>query len=363
MKPGTKILSGLLPLLVSAGCGAEQGQSVERDAGQAQGGAGGTGGAGAGGTGAGNAGGAVTGGTGATSGMGGDSGAGGAQGLPDAGPKDAGPANPAECADPKPAWVFCSDFESGSKAEWDDFDGNPDATNLLMPEPGPLSAEDNHVMRLRVPAGRGGADLVKVLPSTYDRLFARWYVKWEKGFDFSAPNHGSGLHAGARNLLGRSGFRPQGNDWFGAWLEHSTQTHRLQSYVYSVGMYQDCADPSGACWGDVFPCTSDDGQNYCTKPQHREAFDGPVLVEDRWYCVETLLSAGTPQPEAAGANGSINFWVDGQEQGPWTDLWLRTEADLKIGILWLSLFHHGDHSVAGMMFDHVVVSEERVGCL
>jgi hypothetical protein len=35
---------------------------------------------------------------------------------------------------------------------------------------------------------------------------------------------------------------------------------------------------------------------------------------------------------------------------------------LKIGLLWLSLFHHGDHSVEGVMLDDVVVSTSRIGC-
>jgi len=66
--------------------------------------------------------------------------------------------------------VFQSGFEEGSKAIWDDYDGNPDETNLLMADPGPFNKAGNHVMRLRAPAGRGGADLVKVLPSAHDRL-------------------------------------------------------------------------------------------------------------------------------------------------------------------------------------------------
>ena len=32
-------------------------------------------------------------------------------------------------------------------------------------------------------------------------------------------------------------------------------------------------------------------------------------------------------------------------------------------ILWLSLFHHAEHSVEGILLDDVVVSTDRVGCL
>jgi len=132
-----------------------------------------------------------------------------------------------------------------------------------MSDPGPFDEEDNHGMRLRVPPGRGGADIVKVLPSSHDRLYARWYIKWEAGYDFDAPNHGGGLHAGDRNLLGRSDYRPDGNDWFSVGIEPLPELHRLNAYVYYRGMYIDCADPSDACRGDHFPCTMDEGAAYC----------------------------------------------------------------------------------------------------
>ena len=88
----------------------------------------------------------------------------GGPGEPDAGGDDAGQqddgplADPDECARMQTAWVFCSGFEEGNKDIWDDYDDNPDETNLLMEDPGPLDLAGNHVMRLRVPAGRGGAD-------------------------------------------------------------------------------------------------------------------------------------------------------------------------------------------------------------
>ncbi len=274
-----------------------------------------------------------------------------------------GPTDPHECASPGADWVFCSDFEEGNKDIWDDYDGNPDETNTLMSEPGPFGLADNHVMRLRVPPGRGGADLVKVLPDKYDALFTRWYIRYEPGFDFDAPNHGSGLHAGDRNWLGHSDTQPNGSDWFSAWIEHLPGSHIPNYYVYYAGMYQDCVDPNGSCWGDHFPCTFDDGSGYCEKPQHRETTMPAAYVTDKWYCVELMVDGGTATPTEAGANGSIAFFIDGAEQGPWSDLWLRSDPNLELEILWLNLFHHEEHSVEGVMFDNVVVSTSRVGCL
>jgi len=263
--------------------------------------------------------------------------------------------------------VFCSGFEEGSKAIWDDWDGNPDSTNLLMADPGVCNKSGNHIMRLRVPPGSGTADLVKVLPSSYDKLYARWYEKWEPGYDFTARNHGSGLHAGSRDLLGHSGIRPNGTDWFSSWIEPMAEAGaanigRPSLYTYDPGMYQNCTDPNGSCFGDYIPCLVDDGSVFCTKAKDREKTLPPAFTSGRWYCIEMMLDGGTPTPSATNANGVADYWIDGVEYGPWGNQWFRSTANLKLNILWLSLFHHEAHSVEGVMLDDVVVSTSRIGC-
>lgn len=222
-------------------------------------------------------------------------------------------------------------------------------------------------MRLRVPPGRGGADLVKVLPGAYDKLYARWYQKWEPGYDFSAPSHGGGLNAGSRANLGRSNYRPNGDDWFSVWLDVTAGTGDLQArpqfYSYYRGMYQTCSNPNGNCFGDNFPCMEDEGENWCKKPEHRDRIMPPKLQAGKWYCIEIMADAGTPVTNPAYADGVEDFWLDGIEYGPFKNLWHRTTANLKLDILWLNLFHHGNHSVAGVMLDNVVVSTQRIGCL
>lgn len=264
--------------------------------------------------------------------------------------------------------VFCSGFEEGTKAIWDDYDGNPDSTNLIMEDPGPTNTPGNQVMRIRVPTGAGGADLVKVLPSSHDKLYARWYQKWEPGYDFSAANHGGGLNAGGRDNLGRSGYRPTGADWFSSWIEpiggsSSSLNGRLHLYTYYRGMYQDCANPNGQCYGDSLPCMWDEGDGYCTKAEDWEKITPPQLETGGWYCIEMMIDAGTPVTSAANADGVQNFWLDGIEYGPWTNRWHRTTSSLKLDVLWLSLYHHGEHSVEGIMLDNVVVSTTPIGCL
>jgi hypothetical protein len=288
-------------------------------------------------------------------------------GAPDAvatGPDGGGsPAPLTECSSPKPEWVFCSGFEEGSFKIWDDYDGNPPTEVNLVADPGPWNVSGNHVGHLFVQPGRGDSDLVKVLPP-HDRLYARWYIEYEPGFDFTAPNHGSALYGGDRNLLGVSGIRPTGTDRFQLGPQYeNTNPPVTGTYNYYAGMYQDCADPNGACWGDSLPCVYDQGKTYCTRPADRPTAknEPPAVVAGRWYCVETMVDGGTPTPSAAGADGRFDWWVDGQEMGPFT-LWLRSTPALQVNLLWLQLFFHTTHGAPGVFYDDVVVSTEPIGC-
>jgi parallel beta-helix repeat protein len=270
----------------------------------------------------------------------------------------------------QPGTVFCSGFEESSwRSVWDDYDGNPEETNQLTTNPGPESISGNHVMRLFAPdTGNepSGADLVKVLPSSYDKMYARWYEYWEPGYDFNAKNHGGGLYAGPRDLLGRSDIRPNADEFYTSWLEPEADDPTLNGrpylYTYYRGMYQDCANPNGECWGDHLPCMVDEGY-YCEKAEHRETVMPPPFQTGRWYCIEIMLEAGTPVQSDALADGRQDFWIDGIEYGPFQHLWHRSTPNLKINILWLNRYHHGTHALVGVLFDNVVVSQNRIGCL
>lgn len=276
----------------------------------------------------------------------------------------AGPVPRNECATPPPGTIFCEDFEGANpKANFDDFDGNLDTENLVVTDFGPAVNVANKAIRLRVPAGqRGTSDLLKVLPNSYDKLYARWYLKYETGFNFGAPHHGSGLAAGDRSFVGQSGNRPSGNDFAGFYVQHLENTAKPYTYSYYTGMYQQCGSP-GNCFGDSLPCVYDAGANFCTKVQHRPVAPLPTFVSGQWYCIEQLVDMGTPTASVVGANGRLALWVDGQSLGDFQDLWIRTSAALKLKSMWLNLFHHdGTHSIVGQLIDNVVVSTQRVGC-
>lgn len=270
-----------------------------------------------------------------------------------------------ECANPSAGMVFCEDFESSNpKLHFDDYDGNLDTENQVFSTSGPSGDASNKVIRLRVPAGQGGgSDLIKVLGGSYDKLYARWYFMYEPGFNFAARNHGGGLAAGDRNYVGQSGSRPTGANFAGFYFQYQETTSKPYSYSYYRGMYQDCSNPNGGCWGDSIPCIYDNGTYYCTKPQDRPTVTMPTLVAGQWYCYEQMIDMGASSSDGAGATGRITQWLDGYMFGDNTNVWLRTVASLKLQNLWLSLYHHdGTHSIVGEMIDNVVVSTQRIGC-
>ncbi len=263
------------------------------------------------------------------------------------------------CEGVEEAVVFCADFEQGHLDVWDDVDGNISVENVLALEPGPRGATGNHVMRLRIPPGPGTVDLVKLLPGFYDRLYMRWYIQYEPGYDMTRPGLGSGLHAGDRSLLGVSNTLPSGDDRFAVLTSHTAENPMPLTRLDYRGMYQDCGSPD-ACFRDTLPCLSD--PSFCTNPAHTE-FDMPEPMQTgQWYCVELMVDAGTPVQSADVADGIVSIQLDGQQVGLWDDLWLRTDANLKLNVAWLLLFYGGDHGDEGVLYDDLVVSREPVGC-
>jgi hypothetical protein len=267
------------------------------------------------------------------------------------------------CADTDEDVVFCTDFEEGDLEAWDDFDENPDDMNDVVPDDGPHGLAGNRVVRMRVAPSEMSTDLVKQLPGFYDALYARWWVKLEPGYDLDMSSAlWPGLHAGARELLGTSGALPNGADRFTVLTSHDLATHGLITKLDYRGMYQECADESEGCLRDELPCTRDEGESFCTAPQHREVAPLTAIEKSRWYCVELFVDAGTAVTSAAEADGRISLWLDDESLFAYDDLWFRTSPDLKIDVLWMSQYTSNGHGDEGVLYDDVIVSRNRIGC-
>ena len=71
----------------------------------------------------------------------------------------------------------------------------------------------------------------------------------------------------------------------------------------------------------------------------------------------------TPTSTSAGANGQLDFWIDGTEYGPWSNRWFRTTSALAVDIMWLNLYADAAHPDMGIRQDNLVVSTQRIGCI
>jgi hypothetical protein len=267
------------------------------------------------------------------------------------------------CANPDADDVFCTDFEEGNLETWNDYDQNPDDMNDVVPDQGPFGIVGNHVVRMRVAPSADGTDLVKQLPGFYDALYARWWVKLEPGYDLdmSSPLW-PGLHAGGHASLGASGFLPSGDDRFTVLTSHDVATHGMITKLDYRGLYQDCPDPASACYRDELPCTRDEGESFCTRPQHRETAALVAIEKARWYCVELFVDAGTAVASAAEADGRVSLWLDDELLFEYGDLWFRTSPELKMDVLWMTEFTSNGHGDEGVLYDDVIVSRSRIGC-
>ncbi len=212
---------------------------------------------------------------------------------------------------------------------------------------GPSNSSGNHVLRLTMAAGRTQAadGLAKYLSTGYQKLYARWYMKFAQGYNFAAGAwHGSWFGGGSG--IGIAGYvPPDGGDRVCYSVETNT-AGQMQLYAYYRGM--PCARPPGpACFGNIF-----------TDPAR------PALTVNTWNCVEVMIDVGTPTSSAVGATGAFDLWVNGIHYGPWGGLWLRASSSLTLNTLRPEIYVEvALPSAITILYDDYVVSTQRIGTL
>lgn len=298
-----------------------------------------------------------------------------------------------ECAEMKADWVFCDNFEHEDlDAFWDIADDGI-AANIEQRKKTTLgdvvgafgsNTQALYILPEAVASGSTGAGIHKTFDEDENRvMYARWYQKFDRNFDFTRRNHaGGGFWGGDRSFIGRSGYRTDGT-YYSFRLEPNIYAPGFVNfYSYYRNMKMDCTDPNGACYGDNFPCYRDKLTYYCTNLSETQQYsfatvdnyiypgDGkyypqvafPQVVNDQWYCIEVMLNAGD-NFDGLAPDGIFNFWIDGIEAGPFEDLWVRTTSDAKVNRLNLGVYYHDAGPAAGIYFDNVVVSKSRIGCI
>ena len=210
------------------------------------------------------------------------------------------------------AVVFVENFENGDisslSERWNSMI-NPDGQVLSFAEDAVPGGHGSRSIMLTATKGHDtGGDLWKLLDRGYDRLYARFYVKFAP--DAPYVHHFVSMGGKTDSLtypVGRAGFRPDGYDRFGS----------------SLDLVRGNADPPGKWSFYTYWCEMRSWQTAEGLSDGRpNAFYGNLFGPDKpeqakrgqWQCVEMMIKLNTP-PD--GRDGEQAFWIDGRPVGRW----------------------------------------------
>jgi hypothetical protein len=221
--------------------------------------------------------------------------------------------------------------------------------------------------------GTGGHLYRRLLPG-YDRVFARFYVKFDPD---AAPIHHFGTHLGGLNPptpwpQSEAGTKPSGDKRFMSGIEPSGPDWIWDFYTYWQGMH---VHGDGRYWGTAFLTGG-------TKPK---------VERGKWICVEMMIKVNDPITES---NGEQAFWIDGRlwrrdgqvishigkgfPQGRWTGGWWKPEvnsnsafeglkwrdvSELLVNYLWAYVYTTAAPvgHISKVWFANIVVAKEYIG--
>jgi len=238
----------------------------------------------------------------------------------------------------------------------------------------------------RITATRGedtGGDLIYTWEPGVDRCFARVYVKFDK--DTVTPHHFIGMGGRGPNYKwgGGAGFRPKGDNNFGATIEPPNLDKpdsgwHFYNYWHEMHSWQT---PEGVSAGKP---NAFYGNNF--RPDNQRPFVG----RGRWICVEWMVKVNT----IGEHDGELAFWIDGKKVGHWgpgfpVGSWIRdrfvtsgfwnkdpkpfegfdwrTDERLKVNRLWLQWYVSQEVAAKArtdtniVYFDDLVVAKKYIG--
>ena len=297
-----------------------------------------------------------------------------------------------------PAVVFHETFEEGLINDlgerWTSI-SNKDHRVLALVSDAPPGSPGKRCLQMTATKGHDtGGHLWKLLDTGYDRLYARFYVK----FAPDAPYVHHFVHMGGRFNsppwpMGGAGSRPDGTISFSTSMD-------------LVG--RDVVDPPGAWsfysyWCEMHSWQTPEGESDGRSNGFYGNLFGPVeplqAKRGEWQCVEIMIKLNDPEQ----SNGEQAFWIDGklvERYGPETieGTWFkdmfrrsgvfntdpkpfegfrwRTDDRVKINTFWLQYYlahvfenDYNPHdpeipyndNIARVHFDNVVLATEYIG--
>jgi hypothetical protein len=193
----------------------------------------------------------------------------------------------------------------------------------------------------------------------FDRLFLRYYIKYDTAFP-GAHHVGGALQARAPGVPDANpGVKPDGTNQFDALLDHYRSDARLPppghlvAYVYHMDQQHQWGEqfyPSGNTLPGINAARGLFGRFFVP----RQDF---VPALGRWHCYEFMLEANTPGQR----DGRVAFWVNGRLAADFPNLQFRTIDALKINIAQVSMYESGNAGLRRVWIDDVIVATAYIG--
>jgi hypothetical protein len=189
-----------------------------------------------------------------------------------------------------PDVVFVENFDEPSlndmKRRWESVSN---AEIMSLSDETPTSRGRSLLMIQEGGKGSGGHLYRRLLPG-YDRLYTRFYVKFDPQ---SAPIHHffqvGGYNPSSSYPHGGAGERPRGDERFTTGVEPSAEAWIWDYYTYWMDMRG--SPPRGQTWGNSF------------------IHDSSLKVaRGKWICVELMMKMN----DVGDSNGEMALWIDGK---------------------------------------------------
>jgi hypothetical protein len=251
-----------------------------------------------------------------------------------------------------PAVVVADDFESSMSA-WSRRSGGA----RTIEEPEHVHA-GRQALELST-NGPGGGGVAKYMSPGFDRLFLRYYIKYDDAFP-GAHHVGGALQARAPGVPDANpGIVPDGTNQFDVLLDHWSfdpqfpPPGQLVAYVYHMDQQHEWGEqfyPSGRTSPGVNAAREIFGPSFVSRPDF-------VPVRGRWYCNELMVQANTPGQR----DGRVAFWVDGRLAADFPNLRFRTANALKLNRAGVGIYESRNNGLHRVWIDDVVLATTYIG--
>ena len=257
-----------------------------------------------------------------------------------------------------PAVVFADDVESASTrmlpdGRWDRAFGGARITA------DPEHVHAGHRAFEFTTNGPGAVGVEKYIRPGFDRLFFRYYLKYDDAFP--GAHHVGGLMSARAPGVPETnpGVKPDGTNQFDVLLDHWAfdpqvpPPGHLVAYVYHMDQQHQWGEqfyPSGKTSPGVNAARGIFGPSFVPRKDF-------VPVRGRWHCYEFMVQANTPGQR----DGRVAFWFGGRLAADFPNLRFRTVDTLKIDRVQVTMYESRNNGFHRVWIDDVVVATAYIG--